>query len=170
MLTVAALLCLVYIPIAACSSNPAATDAPTQPVSSASAATSPAITSRTMTVTGNGRTVSLTVELAYTEAQRERGLMSREHLADDAGMLFVFAANTDIGFWMKDTLIPLDIAYLDAIGHVLEIKHGKPLDETVLTPSRQYRYTLEVAGGWFERHGLAVGATVALPTDLPAAE
>jgi uncharacterized membrane protein (UPF0127 family) len=121
-------------------------------------------------VTGGGRTVALTVELAYTEAQRERGLMAVPQLGDDTGMLFLFGENTNIGFWMKDTLIPLDIAYLDSGGRVLEIKHGQPLDQTVLTPSQPYRYTLEVAGGWFERQSLAVGAVVSIPTNLPAAQ
>ena len=106
----------------------------------------------------------------HTETQREHGLMARQSLADDAGMLFIFPGETMGGFWMKNTLIALDIAYLDGGGRVLEIKHGKPLDETVLSPKQPYRYTLEVAGGWFERHQMGPGAMLSLPADLPKAE
>jgi uncharacterized membrane protein (UPF0127 family) len=65
---------------------------------------------------------------------------------------------------MRNTYIPLDIAYLAADGTVLEIVHGVPLDETILTPQQPYRYVLEVNGGWFERHGLGVGAKVSIPS------
>lgn len=125
---------------------------------------------RSITVEGNGRSEQLTVELATTPRQREQGLMARQSLADDAGMLFVFPGPAGGGFWMKGTYIPLDIAYLDANGQVLEIRHGKPLDESILTPASPYLYTLEVAGGWFERKGMGVGATVSIPDDLPRAE
>jgi uncharacterized membrane protein (UPF0127 family) len=125
---------------------------------------------RDVTVTAGTTVARLNVEIAATEAERERGLMERTALADSAGMLFLFASDTTIGFWMKDTLSALDIAYLDASGKVVGIVHGKPLDETVLPPPGPYRYTLEVAGGWFERHGLGVGAVVSIPSDLPKAE
>ena len=126
-----------------------------------------AAVTRAVTVQDGAQSAKLTVELAFTEPQRELGLMARPSLADDAGMLFIFPAETMGAFWMKNTLIPLDIAYMDASGRVLEIKHGKPLDETPLTPQQPYRYTLEVAGGWFDRHQMGPGATLSLPTDLP---
>lgn len=125
---------------------------------------------RAITVEGNGHTERLTVELATTARQREQGLMGRQSLADDAGMLFVFPGPAGGGFWMKGTYIPLDIAYLDSGGQVLEIRHGKPLDESILTPAQPYLYTLEVAGGWFERKGMDIGAIVSIPEDLPRAE
>ncbi len=122
-------------------------------------------------VLGNGKAFALELEIANTEPRREQGLMFRQSLDDSHGMLFIFPGNRDVGgaFWMKNTYIPLDIAYLDASGRVLEIKAGRPLDETPLRPAQPYRFTLEVAGGWFERHGLGEGAQLVLPGELPAA-
>jgi uncharacterized membrane protein (UPF0127 family) len=82
-------------------------------------------------------------------------------------MLFVFPSNQPGGFWMYNTPIPLDIAYISAAGLVMEIRHGIPFDTTPLTPAQPYRYVLEVAGGWFDRMGMGVGAEVSIPTDLP---
>ena len=134
------------------------------------ASPTPAANTRAVSVQDGAHSAKLTIELAFTETQREHGLMARQSLADDAGMLFIFPAETMGGFWMKNTVIALDIAYLDGSGRVLEIKHGKPLDETVLSPKKPYRYTLEVAGGWFERHQMGPGAMLSLPADLPKAE
>lgn len=110
------------------------------------------------------------VEVAATFRERQQGLMLRQELAEDAGMLFLFPRDGQVGFWMKDTYLPLDIAYISAAGEVLEVRHATPLDETVLAPAQPYRYVLEVNQGWFERHGLGVGAKVTLPTGLPTAK
>ena len=117
-----------------------------------------------------GASATVTVELATTERERELGLMYRDSLPEARGMLFVFASDQRGGFWMKNTGIPLTIAYLDTSGRVLELRNGQPFDETSLLPSQPYRYALEVNQGWFGRHGLGVGATVELPAHLPAAE
>jgi uncharacterized membrane protein (UPF0127 family) len=93
--------------------------------------------------------------------------MYRRTLDPDRGMLFIFPADSRTGFWMRNTYIPLDIAYISSDLVVLEIRQGVPLDETVLTPSAPFRYVLEVNHGWFEAHGLGVGARVILPDDLP---
>ncbi len=108
------------------------TAAPASPASVQARPT--AANTRSVTIADGSSTATVTVELAVTEAERERGLMARDALADDAGMLFLFPAPSRVGFWMKGTLIPLDIAYLDADGRVLDIKHGKPLDETRARP------------------------------------
>lgn len=113
---------------------------------------------------------TVTVELARTVSERQQGLMFRQELAEDAGMLFLHPEDVRSGFWMKNTYVPLDIAYISSGGEVLEVHHGKPLDETVLQPKAPYRYVLEVNHGWFERHGLGPGARVELPAGLPAAE
>ncbi len=115
------------------------------------------------------RSVDLTVEIASQPDQRQRGLMFRESLDEFAGMLFVFSHDQYGGFWMRNTLIPLDIAYLGADGTVLEIVHGRPLDLTVLRPSQPYRYTLEMNAGWFERNGFGPGDRVEIPPGLPEA-
>jgi len=128
-----------------------------------------ALPTRTISVQAGGAPVTLTVEIASTESEREQGLMYRQSLAETAGMLFLFPAPSSVGFWMKNTYIPLDIAYLDDLGRVMQIVHGKPLSEALLSPASSYHAVLEVAGGWFERHSLGVGATVTLPANLPAA-
>ena len=114
------------------------------------------------------RTVTLTVEVASRADQRNRGLMYRESLDELAGMIFVFEGDQMGGFWMLNTLIPLDIAYLGADGTVLEIVHGVPQSTEVLHPTQPYRYTLEVNGGWFERQGFGVGDVVEIPEGLDA--
>ena len=132
----------------------------------------PAVTSwpsRTVTVQGGATSTTLTVELATTEREREQGLMFRQSLPDSEGMLFLFPSDSTTGFWMANTYVPLTIAYLGADGTVLELRDGKALDQTILTPRAPYRDVLEVAQGWFDRHGLGVGAKVVLPSDLPAA-
>lgn len=125
---------------------------------------------RTVTVEGDGHSERLQVELATTEKEREQGLMFRQSLDEDRGMLFLFPSDVTVGFWMKNTYVPLTIAYLAADGTVLDLRDGKPLDEAVLTPSRPYRMVLEVNQGWFARHGLGPGAVVRVPEDLPKAQ
>jgi uncharacterized membrane protein (UPF0127 family) len=120
----------------------------------------------TVTLTDGAATATLTVELATTPADHARGLMFRTELPDSEGMLFVFSRDDSGAFWMKDTYIPLDIAWIDASGVVLGIAYGQPLDLTGLEPPSPYRFVLEVAGGWFERHNMAAGAVVQLPADL----
>ncbi|MEO6398356.1 MAG: DUF192 domain-containing protein, partial [Tepidiformaceae bacterium] len=120
-----------------------------------------------VTVSAEGRSARVVVEIAATEKQRQQGLMLRQSMDEDAGMLFLFPADTTVGFWMHNTYIPLDIAYIDVSGSVLEIRKAEPLNDTSLTPRGPYRYTLEVNQGWFERHGLGPGARVTLPSGLP---
>ncbi|MGH2632619.1 MAG: DUF192 domain-containing protein, partial [Tepidiformaceae bacterium] len=131
--------------------------------------TAPGLPTATLTVEEDPPGVKLNVQIAANESDREVGLMYRQSLSDDDGMLFLFPAPTTLGFWMKDTYIPLDIAFLDDLGRVMQIVHGKPLDTTTLAPSAAYSSVLEVAGGWFERKGLGVGATVHMPAGLPKA-
>ena len=115
-------------------------------------------------------TESLALEVANTEAERETGLMNRASLPADGGMLFLFPFDSSGAFWMKDTLIPLDIAFIDSAGKVVTIRHGVPLDLTPLAPTARYRYVIEVNAGWFVAHGLGLGASVDLPSGLPSAQ
>jgi uncharacterized protein len=105
--------------------------------------------------------VSITVEVADTPQASENGLMFRDSLPEDHGMLFIFDQPKKASFWMKNTKIPLSIAYADSNGKILEIKSMNPLDETVI-PSRsdEVDYALEVNKGWFARHGIAAGAKI----------
>lgn len=117
-------------------------------------------------VKGANASAVVRVELAVSEDEIRTGLMHRESLPEDAGMLFIFEAPSHRGFWMKDTLIPLDIAYLDSTGTINEIHRGEPLDQAVMVPALPYWYVLEVNAGWFERNGLGVGDRLVIPADF----
>jgi uncharacterized protein len=121
---------------------------------------------RTLTIEGAGKSERVIVELATASAQQQQGLMFRQVMPEDAGMLFLFGRETQGGFWMKDTYLPLDIAYLARDGTVLQVVHGKPLDRTILTPSQPYWHVIELNDGWFERHGMGVGSRLLIPDDL----
>lgn len=98
------------------------------------------------------------VEIADDPAERERGLMMRRKLDEDHGMLFVFESSSRQSFWMRNTLIPLSIAYMDDRGEILEIHDMFPLDRSaVVSQSESVRYALEVNRGWFARRGIGVG-------------
>lgn len=112
---------------------------------------------------GGDGTVLLDVEIAETPAQQERGLMNRSSLDDDAGMVFVFFEESTGGFWMKNTLIPLSIAFFDAEGTIVDVLDMEPCEADpceVYTPERPYFGALEVNQGAFERWGISVGDEV----------
>ena len=113
-----------------------------------------------------GESHELTVEIARTAEQRRVGLMFREELGEDDGMLFIFESPSASGFWMNNTLIPLDIAYLAADGTIQEIREGVPLDRTPLRPGEPYLYVVETNRGWFEANGLGVGDRVLIPGEV----
>ena len=120
-------------------------------------------TATIVVIGGEGEGVELTVELARTTGERSRGLMFREELAEDGGMLFVYVEDTEAGFWMKDTLIPLSIAFIAADGTILDIQDMESRSEDTHRPSEAYRYALEVNQGWFQRNGFDVGDRVEIP-------
>lgn len=117
-----------------------------------------------------GEGVELTVELARTAGERSRGLMLREELAEDGGMLFVFPGDTEAGFWMKDTSVPLSIAFIAEDGTILDIQEMEPLSEDVHRPPEPYRYALEVNQGWFEEQGFGTGDRVEIPEEVTEGE
>ena len=101
--------------------------------------------------------VTLTVELALTPAQHQQGLMHRTNLNDGEGMLFIFDRDQILSFWMKDTLIPLSIAYIASDGRIVEIHNLEPRDLNPVRSSRSVRYALEVPQNWFTRAGIRPG-------------
>ncbi len=103
----------------------------------------------------------LQTELALTSQQEQTGLMFRTNLAENAGMLFVFPRPIQASFWMKNTYIPLSVAYIDAEGNIVEVNDLKPLDtNAVIAASDDVQYVLEVNQGWFDRHKIASGTLV----------
>jgi uncharacterized membrane protein (UPF0127 family) len=97
------------------------------------------------------------VELARTDQERTQGLMHRKSLEDGKGMLFIFDRDQIMSFWMKNTLIPLSIAFIASDGRILEIKDMEPLILSAVQSSRSERYALEVPQGWFSRAGINIG-------------
>jgi uncharacterized membrane protein (UPF0127 family) len=108
--------------------------------------------------------VSLTLEYATTSEARTLGLGGRTSVPEGHGMLFVFPKNDYYGFWMKDTLIPLDIFWLDSQGHVVSIAANVTPDTYphVFYPSAPARYVLETAAGFAETHGIQSGTPLLL--------
>ncbi len=117
-------------------------------------------------VDGAGGEVAVRVEVARTPAQRERGLMDRPHLDADAGMVFVFESSERHGFWMKNTLIPLDLLFIGEDGRVAAVVERQPLSLAVTDGGVESRYVLEVNGGWARQHGVSAGARVRLENVL----
>ena len=97
------------------------------------------------------------VEVAKTPAERAEGLMGRKHLAQEEGMFFIFETEGDHAFWMKDTFIPLSIAFIDKSGRIVEIADMKPLSLKSHGPPKPILYALEMRKGWFSINGIKVG-------------
>jgi hypothetical protein len=110
----------------------------------------------------SGRTARLRIEVADTQEERQKGLSMRESLDANAGMLFVIEQRGP-GFWMKDTTIPLSVAFIAACGEIVAIADMQPLSLQIHTTERDYRFGLEVNQGWFARNGIAVGDRVQIP-------
>ena len=107
-----------------------------------------------------GAKAVLQVEIARTHAERQRGLMFRRSLAPRAGMVFAYPADVSGGFWMKNTLIPLDIAFYDRTGRIVRILTMQPCRRDpcrVYAPGAVYRGALEVNAGSFRRWGVRAG-------------
>jgi len=105
--------------------------------------------------------VPLWIEIADDEAMRARGLMFRRELPEDEGMLFVFEYPHRLSFWMKDTHLPLDIAFLSDDLRILNIEAMRPLDEGPRYVSRgPARYAVETNQGWFNKNGVKPGDTL----------
>jgi len=100
----------------------------------------------------------LTVEVAQTERQMERGLMKRRSLPENSGMLFSFKAPRRISMWMKDTWIPLDAAFVDECGKIVRIASMEPLSITMHDSIVPVMNVIETNVGWFKRHDLQPGA------------
>lgn len=106
-----------------------------------------------------------TVEVADDEAKRAKGLMNRDHLAQGAGMLFVYPQARRVGFWMKDTLIPLDMIFVDATGTVVHVfPNAAPGELTPIMGGGDIKAVLEINGGLSARLGIAPGTRMRHPS------
>jgi len=100
------------------------------------------------------------VEVAKTPEERNHGLMGRKHLGKDEGMLFIFETEDYHGFWMKDTIVPLSIAFIDKDGRIVLITDMRPQTLDSHLPPTPVLYALEMNKGWFSSHGIKTGDVV----------
>lgn len=122
----------------------------------------PKLPTANLAIAAKNGTVMLTAELARSVREQQTGLMFRAKLDDGEGMLFIFERDRILSFWMKNTLIPLSIAYLDRGGVIREIHDMKAGQLNSTQSARSLRYALEVPLGWFERAGVSIGDSVDL--------
>ncbi|NLA89847.1 MAG: DUF192 domain-containing protein [Alcaligenaceae bacterium] len=115
---------------------------------------------------------SLIAEVADTYHSRQIGLMHRHFMPDNHGMLFVFANPQPLCFWMRNTHIPLSIAYLDEHAKVIDIFDMQPLDENSICSTKPAQFALEVNQGWFKRHQIKQGDAIQRIewSDIPKAQ
>ncbi len=148
-----ALLALVLLACGNTAAGPAAAPAPARIDAAAASAAAPAV------VLGSSARVA--VALARTPAERERGLMYVNYLPADDGMLFIFDEDAVLSFWMKNTLIPLDMIFIRSDLTVAGVvANAKPLTLDPRGVDQPSRYVLEVNGGWAAAHGVGPGTPV----------
>jgi hypothetical protein len=109
---------------------------------------------------------ALAVEVARTEAQRQKGMMFRRSLGPDEAMLFVFERATNLAFWMKNTAVDLDLAYIQADGEIVQVEHMKAYNTEEVVSREPVRYVLEAPAGWFAAHKIDVAARVVIPPEV----
>ena len=125
----------------------------------------PSAATGTVRIASEEGSVEVDVEIANDTEEMARGLMGRTALAEEAGMLFVYPDERELSFWMKDTLIPLSIAFMDAEGRIVDIQDMEAMDDTPphYTSAEPARYALEVNEGFFDKRGVEVGDRARLP-------
>jgi uncharacterized membrane protein (UPF0127 family) len=117
----------------------------------------------------DGNTLQVAVEIADTPSSRNQGLMYRQSLADNAGMLFLFPNESIKTFWMKNTLIPLDMIFIRADMSVAGVvENAEPMTETTRSVNAPSQYVLEVNGGYSAKNGISAGARVRFENVPPA--
>jgi hypothetical protein len=128
---------------------------------SAGASASEVAAARVNIGVGGGRTVPFRVEVARTEPEREQGLMYRDRMDADAGMLFVFERAAPLTFWMKNTFIPLDMIFISADRHIVGIvENAEPRTTSARRVAGVSEYVLEINGGLSAKLGIHPGAAV----------
>jgi uncharacterized membrane protein (UPF0127 family) len=138
---------ILALSLSACAGKKAVTDSPNPTLKTAALAAGSA---------------SVMAEIARTEVERERGLMFRTSLEDGKGMLFIFDRDERLSFWMKNTRIPLSLAYISSDGTIRQIVELEPESLASVQAERSVRYALEVPKLWFSRVGVVVGDRVRL--------
>jgi uncharacterized membrane protein (UPF0127 family) len=112
---------------------------------------------------------AISAEVADTPEAREHGLMQRKTLCADCGMLFVFPAAARFGFWMKNTSLPLAIAFIAGDGRIINIEEMQPDSLDIHYPQADALYVLEMNSGWFAAHHVKPGDSMSSGSALPVA-
>ncbi|WP_245549238.1 DUF192 domain-containing protein [Noviherbaspirillum massiliense] len=99
-------------------------------------------------------------EVAVTPAQRQQGLMFREKMGPNEGMLFLFDAPAGVCMWMKNTLIPLSVAFIEETGKIVNIEDMKPQTTDSHCAKKPIRYALEMNSGWFQQKNIKPGSVI----------
>ena len=119
---------------------------------------------QTLEIASKNGVHAFSVEMAVTEAEREKGLMFRKELPEGNGMLFDFHREQEVGFWMQNTYIPLDIIFIRGDGRILRIaENTEPLSTRIIPSNGPVRAVLEVIGGTSRKFGIEPGDRVASP-------
>ncbi len=114
---------------------------------------------------------SIDAQLAVTNSEMKQGLMHRKSLGENRGMLFVYEKPDQLGFWMRNTFIPLDIGFFDSNGVLKEVRKLYPHDETsVRSRDDNIQFALETNAGWFKRNGLQPGVKIDIKAILADVE
>ena len=108
-------------------------------------------------IEGSRGRITLRAEIALSQAQHQQGYMHRKEVKDGEAMLFIFERDQILSFWMKNTLVPLSVAFIAFDGRILEIYDLEPGNLNPVPSSRYVRYALEVPQGWFGRAGIGPG-------------
>ena len=160
-------LVLLAVFLAGCGSANGGPDKHAQQGSAGKKETSPGPSSLPIVIidASGGKKVEVRVEIADGIFEQHRGLMYRNSLGENRGMLFVYRREQRLSFWMKNTTIPLSIAYIDSKGRITDILDMKPLDDKPphYVSSEPVQYALEVNQGFFDEHGVKVGDRAILP-------
>jgi uncharacterized protein len=167
---------LMGLVLAACSTqtrDPSATRAPARPTTAAAASSdaaakqAPAAPRAKVVLNGSQGERVVTVEVVASPRAVERGLMYRQHLPIDEGMLFLMGEEDVQSFWMRNTLIPLDIIFIDKGFKIVGIsENAEPRTETSRTVGKPSSYVLEVNGGWSAKNGIGAGTTVTFDANI----
>lgn len=126
----------------------------------------PRLETEEFVIEGSGEEVQVEAEIAESIPETSRGLMAREELGENEGMLFVFGSAQQQTFIMENTLLPLSIAYIDPDGRIVNILQMEPLSEETYPSGEPAQYALEMNQGFFEQNGIEIGDEVNIPETL----
>jgi uncharacterized membrane protein (UPF0127 family) len=116
-----------------------------------------------LVVDGANGSHSFSIEIANTPQEQEQGLMYRQQMPDDHGMLFAFEQSEPLAFWMKNTPMPLDLVFVSSRGEVKAVRHGTPFSTDIISPNEPVRFVLELKAGMAEKAGISDGVVMRHP-------